>query len=426
MTHPMLKQFDKLLIVKKIKEIILDWWKIQVHVTEKENSQNNFLSIPIVLKKETIGYVCSQDTEQISRLSEGDLRHLTDLLKVLTEEIIFYLSDLERSQAEIDVLKTQLGEKHSYGHIVGRSHLMKRVFDLVERVKDSDALILIRGENGTGKELIAEALHFNSKRKELPFLVVNCGAFNENLLESELFGHMKGSFTGATQDKKGLFEAADKGTLFLDEIGDTSLPMQVKLLRVLQEGTFRPVGSNESRNTHARIVCATNKNIEKMVQEGLFREDLFYRLNVININLPSLKERKEDLPYLIDFFLEKYAQKTGFTPKKIDASCLKPLMDHSWPGNIRELENEMERLCVLSGERNLLSAEDFSDRLRGPMIPSVSPVSGNRSLKEILDEIEFAVVKEGLLRTKNNKSKLAQELGISRANLIAKVAKYRL
>ncbi len=235
-----------------------------------------------------------------------------------------------------------------YEEIIGNSKEIKNVFSIIEQVANSESSILIQGESGTGKELVARAIHKRSSRCENAFIKINCGALNDNLLESELFGHEKGSFTGAIKQKKGRFELADKGTLLLDEIGDISQAMQVKLLRVLQEGEFERVGGETTLHSDVRIISATNKNLEKLLLEGKFREDLFYRLSVIPIKLPSLRERKEDVVPLVNYFLEKMAKKNHQSKKKITTEGIKLLIDYPWPGNIRELENLIERLVVIS------------------------------------------------------------------------------
>ncbi|MCB0350241.1 MAG: sigma 54-interacting transcriptional regulator, partial [Bdellovibrionales bacterium] len=289
----------------------------------------------------------------------------------------------------------------------------------------AESTCLIQGENGTGKELIARAIHYNSPRKDKPFVIQNCSAFNDNLLESELFGHVKGSFTGAIRDKKGLFEMADKGTFFLDEIGDTSPTMQVKLLRVLQEGTFLPVGAVEPRRVNVRIIAASNKNLKEMVEQGVFREDLFYRLNVINIGVPPLRERKEDIPFLAEYFINRSADQHG--KKILTKRALEKLYDFPWPGNVRELQNEMERVVVLAGAETKITAEMLSPKIMEQS--EKGKVQGARlhgKLKDALEDLERDLIREGLRRTGWNKSKLAKELGISRAGLIMKVEKYGL
>jgi transcriptional regulator with PAS, ATPase and Fis domain len=273
--------------------------------------------------------------------------------------------------------------------------------------------------------LIAKALHYNSKRKKHKFIPVNCGAFNENLLESELFGHVKGSFTGAIKDKKGVFEETDGGTLFLDEIGDTSPSMQVKLLRVLQDGSFTPVGGNQVRQSQARVLAATNKDLAKMVKDGTFREDLYYRLNVINVHVPALKERREDITLLIEHFLQTYAKHHNKPVKELTTTCLEKMMNYDWPGNVRELENEIERLCVLAGGDKEILPDYLSTRIQEKTANITNYRVAGR-LKDALEDLEKQMIREGLEKFRFNRSKLAKELGISRAGLIMKIDKYGL
>ncbi|MBF0441818.1 MAG: sigma 54-interacting transcriptional regulator [Oligoflexales bacterium] len=364
--------------------------------------------------------------DQIPALSEKEIGYLTELITLVVDEILLVHRTLDDSNSKLQELSKELDKRYGFDQMIGKSRPMQDLYRILDRVCDSGTTVLIQGENGTGKELIAKALHYNSKRKNRKFLVVNCGAFNENLLESELFGHVKGSFTGAIKDKKGLFEAANGGTLFLDEVGDTSPQMQVKLLRVLQEGTFTPVGSTEVKTSDVRVIAATNKDLVALVKEGMFREDLYYRLNVINIHVPSLKEKKDDIPILVDHFLKKYAKSAGIPPKKLSKSCLEKLMNHEWPGNIRELENEIERLCVLAGDDEEVSDIHLSPRIRERGDSQFPGLRVNGSLKDALEELEKQMILEGLDRCGWNKSKLAKELGISRAGLITKVSKYEL
>jgi transcriptional regulator with PAS, ATPase and Fis domain len=256
-------------------------------------------------------------------------------------------------------------------------------------------------------------------------VIQNCGALNDNLLESELFGHVKGAFTNAIRDKKGLFETADKGTLFLDEIGDTSSSMQVKLLRVLQEGTFTPVGGTEQKQCDVRVLAATNKNLEQMVKEGTFREDLYYRLNVINIRVPPLRERREDIPLLVAKFADDYAKSTSTPVKKLDVECMTALEHYDWPGNVRELQNEVERLCVLGGTDSKIPIDLLSERIvRGAKTEKYPGVRVDGKLKDALEDLERRLIFEALIRDDWNKSRVAKKLGISRAGLIMKCEKY--
>jgi two-component system response regulator HupR/HoxA len=360
-------------------------------------------------------------------LDDQDRGHFADLVDLVAKEVITLHLEITAREDRIRELNKELGSRYKYDNMIGKSSPMQSLYALLDKVKAADSTVLIQGENGTGKELIAKAIHYNSARKDKPFVLQNCSAFNDNLLESELFGHVKGSFTGAHKDKKGLFEVAHRGTFFLDEIGDTSPTMQVKLLRVIQEGTFTPVGGTEQRKVDVRIIAATNKPLKEMVEEGTFREDLYYRLNVINIRVPPLRERKEDIPLLAEYFLTRAAEQSGQPKRTLAKRALEKLYDYSWPGNVRELQNEIERLVVLSGNETKLTAEMLSPKILDA--GERSKVQGSRvhgRLKDALEELEQEMIREGLRRTGWNKSKLAKELGISRAGLIMKVEKYNL
>jgi two-component system response regulator HupR/HoxA len=359
-------------------------------------------------------------------LSSKDVSYLTELLRVVIEEAITLRKNQVEMDEKIEELSTQLHNKYDFSKMVGTSPAMQAVARMLSRVCESEATILITGENGTGKEVIARAIHHNSRRKKQNFVVQNCGALNDNLLESELFGHVKGSFTNAIRDKKGLFELADKGTLFLDEIGDTSPSMQVKLLRVLQEGTFIPVGGSEQLTVDVRILAATNKNLEQMVKEGTFREDLYYRLNVINLRVPPLRERREDIPLLVAKFLDDHAKTSRMTLKRLDPTASKIVESYDWPGNVRELQNEIERLFVLAGTDALITPDLISDRIRAGSV-KVDKFPGLRvdgKLKDAIEDLERRLIFEALIREEWNKSRVAKKLGISRAGLIMKCEKY--
>lgn len=364
--------------------------------------------------------------DSLTVLSKKELQYLTELINLVVAEILLVQRDLSAEKQKVKKLHEELGQRYNFDRMIGKSAPMQDLYHVLGRVCESDATILIQGENGTGKELIARAIHYNSARRGNKFVVVNCGAFNENLLESELFGHVKGAFTGAVKDRKGLFEEADRGTLFLDEIGDTSTPMQVKMLRVLQEGTYTPVGSTQQKSGNVRILAATNKDLAQMVKNEDFREDIYYRLNVINITVPSLRERREDIPLLIDHFLSKNAEKTGTQAKTVAKDCMEKLLNHDWPGNVRELENEIERLCVLSGKDNEIIPTFLSPRIKDAPLDKYRDYRPQGRLKDALEDLEKQMIQEGLERTSWNKSKLARELGISRAGLIMKVEKYKL
>lgn len=367
--------------------------------------------------------------EHLKRMDMAEVEYLQQLIELVAEEVVTFHEEIVKRENRILELNSELGSKYRYHNMIGKSKKMQQIYRLLEKISSSESTVLIQGGNGTGKELVAKAIHYHSRRKDCVFLAQNCSAFNDNLLDSELFGHVKGAFTGAVKDKKGLFEMANGGTLFLDEIGDTSLTMQVKLLRVLQEGTFLPVGATTPKKVNVRIIAATNRNLKEMIQKGEFREDLYYRINVINVALPDLKDRKDDIPLLCDHFLEKRCAELGVQTKNLSKKCMEKLLDHSWPGNIRELENEIERLVVLSGDDKTITPDLLSSRITSSGGSGNSVIKGVKtsgSLKEALEELEYIMIKDGLKRCNFNKSRLAKELGISRAGLIMKVEKYGL
>lgn len=397
-----------------------DGFIVSETAAEQKSLITNYIERVMPDKKEEL----INQLENLPVLTSRDIEYLTELVQLVVDEIIELNSHLSESKKKIEQLSGELGSRYGFHNMIGKSQPMQSLYGLLERVAESDSTILVQGENGTGKELIAKALHYNSKRKNNKFLVINCGAFNENLLESELFGHIKGSFTGANKDKKGLFEAANNGTLFLDEIGETSQSMQVKLLRVLQEGTFTPVGSTQVLKSNVRVLAATNRNLTKMVSDGTFREDLYYRLNVINVVVPPLRDRKDDIPMLIEYFLKKVGDKKK--QPKISKACMQKILNHNWPGNVRELENEIERLCVLSDPGKEVPEELLSARILESSPNQYPGLRTTGKLKDAIDQLEKQMITDGLERTNWNKSKLAKELGISRAGLIMKVEKYQL
>lgn len=322
-------------------------------------------------------------------------------------------------------LQARMEGEFSFANIIGRSPSMMSLYEIMGKVVDSDVPVLISGESGTGKELVATALHTNGLRKDKPFVVQNCSAFNENLLESELFGHVKGAFTGAMRDKQGLFEVADGGTFFLDELGEMSPALQVKLLRVLQDGTFMPVGGTKQKRVDVRVIAATHRNLPEMVKAGTFREDLFYRLNVVNLSLPPLREREGDVPLLVEFFLSKIAEKAGKPRKEISPEAMATLESFPWPGNIRQLENELLRAHVMSGKETVISRACLSPALVASSAQDLEvsfPQEGK--LKDILESVERDMIVATLKRCDGNKSEAARQLGISRSNLIAKAQSF--
>ncbi len=316
------------------------------------------------------------------------------------------------------------------GAIIGQSTAINEMRSLLERIRNSNATVLITGENGTGKELVAKQIHAESSRAGGPFVAVNVSAFNDNLLESELFGHKKGAFTDATTDKLGLFQVADGGTFFMDEVGDMSQALQVKLLRVLQDGSLNPVGGTTTHKVNVRVVAATNRSLQAMVSEGKFREDLYYRLNVVNIRVPALRERMSDIPLLVAHFLNVLSRPTG-TPKTLHEDAMRKLMTHNWPGNVRELENEIERAWVLSGNEPVISEAIVLStprrRMPGTEDADLAVFTDvHRSLPEAVEALERKMITSALTKSKGNKTRAAEALGISRRNLIRKVQSYGL
>ncbi len=341
---------------------------------------------------------------------------------------------LENGSRGGDVVRSagQPGQRRRFGDILGGCRRMSAVYEVIEKVAPTDSTVLIHGESGTGKELVAKAIHRNSLRSKEQFVSIDCTALTESLLESELFGHVKGSFTGAIVSKPGLFEVANGGTLFLDEIGNVSLATQTKLLRVLQEREFKPVGGTQIKSTDIRLITATNKNLEAMIAEGAFREELFYRLNVVPIFLPPLRKRKEDIPMLVDHFLSKYSERHGGKERTISTEAMELLTEYDWPGNVRELENIIERSVVMT-EGSTISPQHLPVAIQrkrsgaGIVVPRTA-----RELREVkkrlrqnaVREVEKAFVVDALRRNQGNVSRAAREIGMQRPNLHALLRKH--
>jgi two-component system response regulator PilR (NtrC family) len=350
-----------------------------------------------------------------------------DLLKMKVREKI----ENRQLRQENVLLKRTLGLTHKFANIIGRSESMLDVFKMIETVSRTNSTILLTGESGTGKGLVAQAIHFHSLRRDKPMVSLNCGALPETLLESELFGHMRGSFTGAESNKKGLLEIAERGTIFLDEIGEMSAVMQVKLLRVLQERRFRRVGGLEELQADIRVIAATNQDLAKAVQDGRFREDLFYRINVIPIALPPLRERREDIPLIAEHFLAKYRDQMDKQIAGISREALDLLMQHEWPGNIRELENVIERAVALETTKAILpdslprSVRGDRPRVGATAAPEVLPESGF-DLEAHVKEIERGYIAEALRRAGGVQVKAAELLGMSFRSFRYYVKKYNL
>ena len=326
--------------------------------------------------------------------------------------------ELRALRHENQKLKAELGQRYQFDSIVGRSPAMREIFATIQRVAPTRATVLLAGESGVGKDLIARAIHQNSPRADHPFVKINCTALPENLMESELFGYEKGAFTGANISKPGKFEQADTGTVFLDEIGDVPPSIQVKLLRVLQDREFERLGSNKTRHIDVRVLAATNVDLRAALEQGTFREDLYYRLNVLPIDIPPLRERKEDIPSLVDHFIAKHAKDAGSPVQSVSEGALQRLLEYHWPGNVRELENVLERSMVLAGGPVLQADDvklDVTPRARGQQAETFLPEGMT------LDEHEQNLIREALKRANGNKSQAARLLGLTRNAL-----RYRL
>mgnify|MGYP002640188435 CR=1 FL=1 len=308
--------------------------------------------------------------------------------------------------------------------LIGDSQAMQRIHQILQQVADSRVTVLLTGESGTGKEAVARTMHQRGQRHEGRFVAVNCGSLSEGLLESELFGHRRGSFSGAVEDRVGLFEAASEGTIFLDEIGETSPSMQTRLLRVLQESEVTPVGETEARPINARVIAATNRDLQAEVANGTFREDLFYRLSVFPIHIPPLRERRDDIPALVRHFLERHRDLTGGTAARLTPQAIDALTRYEWPGNVRELENEIERALVLATDDGIVDAALLSEKISGPAV-SVSRRRGGR-LRDVVADVERELIGDTLKAHEGNRSRAAEALGITRYTLLQKLRQYGL
>lgn len=344
------------------------------------------------------------------------------------DEIILTLKkaeERERLRKENELLRRQVKKEYSFENIVSKNEKMNKLFEIIKKVAPYKSTILITGESGTGKELVARAIHYNSDRSKMFFVPVNCGAIPENLLESELFGHVKGAFTDAIRTKKGLFEEADEGTIFLDEIGELPAQLQVKLLRVLQDGEIRRVGESKSIQINVRIIAATVKDLAKEVNEGRFRDDLFYRLNVLHLSIPPLRERKEDIPLLIQHFINKHNQNLNKHVKEVDSKALELLMNYKWSGNVREVENTIERALVLTdGDRIELDNLPFEIQNFQNEVPMVSMAEEEYSIKKGSRMLEMGLIRKALRKTKGNHTHAARLLEISHRALLYKIKDY--
>ncbi len=392
------------------------------------NQMRSFLCVPIRDGKQVIGALsvdCLYENG-ISDKAEADLRFLI-ILSSLIAQTTHRIQTVNREQEELIVenlkLKRELSEKNKIVGIIGNSSRMQEVYEMINRVVDSNATVLLRGESGTGKTLVAKALHYNSKRKQNPFVVVNCSALPETLLESELFGHEKGAFTGATEQKIGRFEQAEGGTLFLDEIGEISHAVQIKLLNVVQERTFTRLGSGKPITCDVRLVAATNRDLEKAVKENSFREDLYYRLNVFPVYMPALRERRTDILLLAEYFLEKYAKENNKSIQRISTPAIDLLIQYHWPGNVRELQNCMERSVLICDDETIKGIH-----LPPTLQTSDSIDSGKNllSLSAAVENFEKDLIIEGLKKNRGNQTKTAKYMDTSLRIINYKIHQYNI
>jgi Nif-specific regulatory protein len=387
--------------------------------------EQTFIGVPIISEYKTLGVLVVNLTFSLKRDYESVKKFLTLVASALLQQIRLRREiDLERQnlRSENVLLKQKLQEEHSLRNIVGNSHAMREVYEMVLQVAASSTTVLIRGESGTGKELIAKSIHYNSHRKEKQLVTVNCAAIPETLIESDFFGYEKGAFTGAVARKKGRFEIADGGTIFLDEIGDLSLMTQVKLLRVLQEQEFERVGGTETLKVDTRLITATNANLENLMKEGKFREDLYYRLNVFSIIMPPLRERKTDILLLADHFMLKYARQLGKSIRRISTPAIDMLMRYHWPGNVRELENCIERAVLLCQDQ-VIHSYHLPPTLQTAESSDTIP---HLTLDDAVSAYEKELIIDALKTTNGNQTKAARLLGTTERIIGYKIKKHQI
>lgn len=397
----------------------------------------SILCCPMVVRGDVIGLTTlvrdkskGPFNEDQSRLAGIVVSQSAQILSnaLLLEEVARKNELLELSQLRLHDenvrLQSEIGSVFSFENIVGKSEAIKRVLMTASKVSHNDSPVLITGPTGTGKELIARAIHYNSTRKEKPFVVKNCGVKTESLLEAELFGYVRGAFTGADRDKKGLFKEADGGTIFLDEIGDAPLSTQVAILRVLETGEIRPVGATKTEFSNVRIISATNKNLQEEIERGDFRRDLYYRLNTFTIEMPPLSQRREDIHLLIHHFIRKLKIKLGRDDLSVSPAALDNLVRYSWPGNVRQLENELERAAVLSDTDGMIDTTDLSAEVLGSVSGDIGRGSSGGRMRDIIEKVEREIITATLKETSGNILRTSKILGLTRKGLKDKMTRY--
>jgi Nif-specific regulatory protein len=414
----------RLMIVPRISEEPLFLNRTQSR-TSPEDQDLSFLCVPIMRGRKVMGAVSAERLYDNQRLLNLDAEILSILAATTAQAVeLFLLENIQKVALEEEnrLLRMALKAKFKPSNIIGNSKPMQEVYQLIEKVTRSKTTVLILGESGVGKELVASAIHYNSPTSKGPFIKFNCSALPETVIESELFGHERGSFTGAVAQRRGRFEEADSGTIFLDEVGELSLPMQAKLLRVLQEKSFERVGGNTTIQVDIRILAATNRDLKEMVEKGTFREDLFYRLNVFPITIPPLRERGSDIVALADYFVQKFSTEMGIDVHRISTPALNMLSCYSWPGNVRELENVIERAMLLA-EEGVIHGYNLPPSLQTPVM---AEVASEGVLDARLSAIEYEMIVEALKLHHGNMSDAAVRLGLTRRILGLRMAKYKL
>ena len=396
---------------------------------QKDFVTRSMICVPLMSRNEIIGvlYALNKRNGEFTEKDSFLMEILSGPIAIAVENAKLYgeikarAANLERENLR---LMSEVRNRFDLQGIIGNAPAMKRVFELVDKVIGTTTTVFLQGETGTGKELFAKAIHYHGPLKDKPFVAENCGALSENLLESELFGHVKGAFTGAVADKKGLFELAAGGTVFLDEIADMSPAMQTKLLRVVQENQVRPVGGSQYRQVEFRLIASSNRDLSAEVRKGVFREDLYYRLHVFPVPLPPLRDRKEDIPALADCFIDRLSKRYDRPKARLTPSALALLVEFDWPGNIRELENEIERALTLAGEDREIGPGYLSEKIAGPRAAVQPAGDGSQKLQEAVERLEQQMVTQALRDSGGNRSQASRKLGITRQGLLNKINRY--